>query len=41
MSTTATQTETQTTVITKIRSWLRRLRGGQNAIFRYDRPFQA
>jgi hypothetical protein len=41
MSTTATQTQTQTTVIAKIRNWLRQLRGGQDAMFRYDREFQA
>ena len=39
MSTTATQT--QMTVIAKIRTWLRQLRAGQNAMFRYDREFQA
>jgi hypothetical protein len=43
MSTTATQTQTQTqtTVIAKIRNWLRQLRGGQDAMFGYDREFQA
>jgi hypothetical protein len=41
MSTTATQTKTQTTLIAKIRNWLRQLRGGQDAMFRYDREFQA
>jgi hypothetical protein len=43
MSTTATQTQnqTQTTLIAKIRNWLRQLRGGQDAMFRYDREFQA
>ena len=43
MSTTATQTQnqTQTTLIAKIRNWLRELRGGQDAMFRYDREFQA
>jgi hypothetical protein len=43
MSTTATQTQTQTqtTVVAKIRNWLRQLRGGQDAMFRYDREFQA
>jgi hypothetical protein len=40
MSTTATQTQTQT-LIAKIRNWLRQLRGGQDAMFRYDREFQA
>ena len=39
MSTTATQT--QTTLIAKMRNWLRQLRGGQDAMFRYDREFQA
>ena len=39
MSTTATQT--QTTLIAKIRDWLRQLRGGQDAMFRYDREFGA
>ena len=39
MSTTATQT--QTTLIAKIRNWLRQLRGGQDAMFRYDRGFQS
>jgi hypothetical protein len=45
MSTTATQTQTQTrtdtTVIAMIRDWLRQLRGGDDAMFRYDREFQA
>jgi hypothetical protein len=43
MSTTATQTQTQTqtNLIAKIRNWLRQLRGGQDAMFRYDREFQA
>jgi hypothetical protein len=43
MSTTATQTQTktQTTLIAKIRNWLRQLRGGQDAMFRYDSEFQA
>jgi hypothetical protein len=43
MSTTATQTQTktQTTLIAKIRNWLRQMRGGQDAMFRYDREFQA
>lgn len=43
MSTTATQTQTQTTttLIAKIRDWLRQLRGGQDAMFSYDRAFQA
>ena len=41
MSTTATQTKTKTTLIAKIRNLLRQLRGGQNAMFRYDREFQA
>lgn len=45
MSTTATQTQTQTqthiTVIANIRNWLRQLRTGQDAMFRYDREFQA
>jgi hypothetical protein len=41
MNTTATHTQTQTTVIAKIRNWLRQLRGGQDAMFRYDRQFQA
>ena len=41
MSTTATQTQTQTTVIANIRNWLRQLRGGHDAMFRYDREFQA
>ena len=39
MSTTATQP--QTTLIAKFRNWLRQLRGGQDAMFRYDREFQA
>jgi hypothetical protein len=38
---TQTQTQTPTTVIAKIRKWLRQLHGGQDAIFRYDREFQA
>ena len=37
MSTTAPQT----TLIAKIRKWLRQLRNGQDAMFRYDREFQA
>ena len=43
MSTTATHTQTQTqaSLIAKIRNWLRQLRGGQDAMFRYDREFQA
>jgi hypothetical protein len=43
MNTTATQTQTQrhATVIAKIRNWLRQLRDGQDAIFQYDREFQA
>jgi hypothetical protein len=43
MSTTATQTQTQTktTLIAKIRDWLRQLRGGHDEMFRYDREFQA
>jgi hypothetical protein len=41
MSTTATQSHTQTTLIAKIRNWLRQLHGGQDAMFRYDREFQA
>ena len=43
MSATATQTQTQThtTVITTIRDWLRQLRSGQDAMFHYDREFQA
>jgi hypothetical protein len=41
MSATATQTQTHTTVITKIRDWLRQLRSGQDEMFRYDREFQA
>ena len=43
MSTTATQTQTQTktTLIAKIRNWLRQLHGGQDAMFRYDREFRA
>jgi hypothetical protein len=41
MSTTATQTQTKATLIAKIRNWLRQLRGGQDAMFRYDREFQA
>ena len=43
MSTTATDTRTQTqpTLIAKIRDWLRQLRGGQDAMFLYDREFQA
>jgi uncharacterized protein YjiS (DUF1127 family) len=41
MSTTATQTKTQASLIAKIRNWLRQLRGGQDAMFRYDREFQA
>ncbi len=40
MSTT-TATHTQMTLIAKIRNWLRQLRGGQDAMFRYDREFQA
>jgi hypothetical protein len=38
---TQTQTQTQTTVITKIRDWLRQLRSGHDAMFHYDREFQA
>jgi hypothetical protein len=41
MSTTATQTQTQTTLIAKIRNWLRQMRGGQDAMFRYEREFLA
>jgi hypothetical protein len=45
MSTTATQTQTQTetktTLIAKIRGWLRQLRSGQDALFGYGREFQA
>jgi hypothetical protein len=41
MSTTATPTQPHTSVIAKIRSWLRQLRDGQDAMFRYDREFQA
>jgi hypothetical protein len=41
MSTTATKTQTRPTLIAKIRHWLRQLRGGQDAMFRYDREFQA
>ena len=41
MSATATETQTHTTVITKIRDWLRQLRNGQDAMFHYDREFQA
>jgi hypothetical protein len=43
MNTTATQTQTKTrtTLIARIRNWLRQLRGGQDAMFRYDREFQA
>jgi uncharacterized protein YjiS (DUF1127 family) len=40
-TTTETQTRTQATLIAKIRNWLRQLRGGQEAMFRYDRAFQA
>jgi hypothetical protein len=36
-----TQTQTHTTVIAKIRKWLRQLRSGQDAMFHYDREFQA
>ena len=41
MSTTATQTQTTTTLIAKIRDWLRQLRGGQDAMFSFDRACQA
>ncbi len=41
MTTTATETKTQTVVIAKIRHWLRQLRGGQAAMFGYDRKFVA
>jgi hypothetical protein len=41
MNATHAQTQTETTVITKIRNWLRQLRGGHDAMFRYDREFQA
>jgi hypothetical protein len=41
VSTTPTQTRTQTTLIATMRNWLRQLRGGHDAMFRYDREFQA
>ena len=38
---TTTATETKTTLIQRIRNLLGELRGGQHAMFRYDREYQA
>jgi hypothetical protein len=40
-STTTTTTKNKVTLISRIRHLLRELKGGQNAIFSYDREFRA